>query len=274
VLSKIEVEGETDTPDFALTRSGTPVALHTSFSATVDGTNGNTLLHPVRAHFLNSNVTAQGDVVRLPSGRGHEVKLSVVVDDARLEDLLRLAVKAEKPFMTGAIRFHSNFDLPPGEGDVIERLQLAGNFGIDKGEFTNPDLGRKVQDLSRRGQGKPEDKDSGSDVSTLSGAFALSGGQLNLQRLSFAVTGAEVRLDGSYGIEKGILDFHGKLRLDAKLSQTMTGYKSVLLRPFNGFFRKQNVTEIPIRIGGTREHPTFGLDFHHSAGAQDHSARR
>jgi hypothetical protein len=53
------------------------------------------------------------------------------------------------------------------------------------------------------------------------------------------------------------------LRLQAKLSQTMTGWKSVMLKPFNGFFAgKHGGTEVPIKITGTRENPSFGLDFH------------
>src|SRR6185437_488585 len=48
-LDSIEVKGTTETPDFALKIGGHPMALHTEFEATVDGTNGNTVLHPVRA---------------------------------------------------------------------------------------------------------------------------------------------------------------------------------------------------------------------------------
>jgi hypothetical protein len=176
--------------------------------------------------------------------------------------------------MTGGIRFRSTFDLLPGRGELIERLKLAGKFGVDGGEFTNPELAQKVQTLSRKGQGRPQDRALGSDISTLSGTFALGDGTLGLRQLSFAVTGARVQLDGSYGLQSGSLDFHGKLKLDAKLSQTMTGYKSVLLLPFNSFFRKQNVTVIPIKIGGTREQPSFGLDFHRSSGARNQSARK
>jgi hypothetical protein len=51
--------------------------------------------------------------------------------------------------------------------------------------------------------------------------------------------------------------------MDAKLSQTMSGYKSILLRPFDPFFRKNQATQLPIKISGTRNEPSFGLDFHH-----------
>jgi len=43
----------------------------------------------------------------------------------------------------------------------------------------------------------------------------------------------------------------------------MTGAKSFLLKAFDPFFRKNGETELPIKITGTREHPSFGLDFHH-----------
>ncbi|MFZ0787502.1 MAG: hypothetical protein WAM67_17070, partial [Candidatus Acidiferrales bacterium] len=56
------------------------------------------------------------------------------------------------------------------------------------------------------------------------------------------------------------------LRLEAKLSQTLTGWKSVVLKPFNHFFEgKDGGTEIPIKITGTRDHPSFGPDFHDKA---------
>ena len=65
------------------------------FSATVDGTNGDTLLHPVTAHLLNTVIVAQGGVVRSPDKKGKEITLDVTVDKGRLEDLLRLAGKGD-----------------------------------------------------------------------------------------------------------------------------------------------------------------------------------
>ena len=43
-LARIEVQGETDTPDFRLKVSGHPVSLRTEFHAIVDGTDGDTYL--------------------------------------------------------------------------------------------------------------------------------------------------------------------------------------------------------------------------------------
>ena len=53
VLHNIVVDGTTDVPDFQLDHGGQPVHLTTQFHAIVDGTNGNTYLQPVNAHFLN-----------------------------------------------------------------------------------------------------------------------------------------------------------------------------------------------------------------------------
>ena len=60
VLQHIEVDGQTDTPNFALKSGGTAVDLKTTFHSVVDGTNGDTILDPVDATFLNSEFICKG----------------------------------------------------------------------------------------------------------------------------------------------------------------------------------------------------------------------
>jgi len=86
------------------------------------------------------------------------------------------------------------------------------------------------------------------------------------------VTGAAVELAGTYGLKTEQLDFHGKLHLDAKLSQITTGVKSFLLKPFDPFFRKNGETVIPIKVTGSKDKPSFGLDFHHKDDQEKASA--
>lgn len=262
-LNEIEVQGETDTPDFMLKLSGHPVALHTTYSATVDGTNGDTLLHAVRANFLHTTIAAKGGVVKAEAGKGRVISLNVAIRGGRLEDLMRLVVKADKPFMTGEVNLHTKMELPTGQGSLIDNLRLTGGFGVEEGEFSDPQVNDKVQELSRRGEGKPGDEDAGSSVSELNGGFTLNDAILNFKELKFEVSGASVQLSGSYGLENEQLDFHGKLRLHAKLSQTVTGVKSVILIPFDPFFRKNKATELPIKVTGTQDAPSFGLDIGH-----------
>lgn len=262
VLESIDVEGETITPDFAVSIAGHPLRLRTVYQATVDGTNGDTLLHPVIAEFLNTTLVCNGGIVK-PAGRpGREILLEVTTDEARLEDLLRLAVKSDHPLMTGAVRLTTKFDLPPGEGDVVDRLRLDGKFGIGAAQFASQEIRGKLESLSRRGQGKPKDEDAGSAVSSLKGTFLLRNGQITFRDLTFGVAGATVQLAGTYGLRDEKLDFHGTLRLQAKLSQATTGIKSFLLKPFDPFFRKNGATVLPIKVTGTRDQPSFGLDFH------------
>jgi hypothetical protein len=206
---------------------------------------------------------ANGMVVKTPDNKGREVLLDVVINKGRIEDLLRLVVKADKPLMTGSVKLSTKFDLNPGDADIIDRLKLNGRFGVGAAQFTSPEVREKLEGLSRRGQGHPGDEDAGSSVSDLRGTFALGGGVISFKQLTFSVPGARVQLAGTYGLKSEALDFHGKLILQAKLSQTQTGIKSFMLKPFDSFFRKGDVTQLPIKVTGTRDKPSFGLDLHH-----------
>ena len=259
VLNKMEVEGEADTPDFRVINGGQAVSLHTTFSATVEGTNGDTILHRLRGQFLHTTLLASGEVVRKPEARGRSVVLNLRMDAGRLEDLLQLGVKSNPPAMTGEVKLAAKFNLPPGRTNLVDRLKLNGIFGVSRAAFTSPGMREKVATLSRKGLGKPKDADAGSAISDLKGRFQLDNGLMTFRDLHFQVEGVQVQVDGTYGLTNEILNFHGKLRLNAKLSQTTTGFRSVVLKPFDGFFRKNGMTEIPIKITGTRISPAFGL---------------
>lgn len=262
-LENLEVVGETTTPDFTVKSGDHPMMLKTEFSATVDGTNGDTLLHPVRAHFLGSTLVCNGSIVKAASGNGREILLDVSADDAKVQDLLLLAVKNDQPLLTGVIDLHTKFDLPPGPGDVADRLRLQGKFAIDDARFTSSKVTAKIKDLSRHGEGHPDDPEAGDAVSQLRGQFGLQETVLSFSRLGFRVRGANVQLHGSYGLKQETLDFQGNLRLQAKPSQMVTGFKSLLLKPFDGLFRKNGMTQFPIKVTGSRDHPSFGLNFGH-----------
>jgi len=112
-LDRLEVNGKTDTPDFSLDNAGKPVALHTDYSATVDGTNGDTELHPVHAILGKSEIVASGSVLSV-KGQGHQISLDVTTPHARIEDILQLAIKSDQPFLRGPIRVAAKLSLPPG----------------------------------------------------------------------------------------------------------------------------------------------------------------
>ena len=271
VLDHIVVDGETDTPDFQLDTAKHDVPLHTNFHAIVDGTNGDTYLQPVDATLGHSHILAVGDVVRVPGGGGHNITLDVTVDRARIEDMLQLAVKTEPPIMTGALKLRTKFFLPPGKVRVTDKLQLQGTFQIDGAHFTNEKVQAKVDQLSLRAQGHAKEAEQESkgapaanELSMMQGAFNLNADKLTFSDLHYTVPGAHIALTGVYSLDGKQFDFHGTARMDAKVSQMVTGWKSMVLKLADPFFSKNGAgTEVPIQVTGTNSEPHFGLDFHH-----------
>jgi AsmA-like C-terminal region len=264
VLSSLEVDGQTDTPDFSLDKVGRPIPLHTDFSATVDGTNGDTYLHPVNATLVKSLIVAVGRVVRMPEKHGHLISIDATVPNGRIQDFLSLAINSDKPMLTGPVKLKAKLTIPPGQIRTIEKIVLDGEFNVENGKWSSPDLREKLESLSRHALGKPQSDDSGSAVSGLSGDFLLQDGIIHFRRLGFTVEGAAIDLAGTYGLLNGDLNLSGHLRLQAKLSQTMTGTKSVLLKPLDPFFEKKGYgTVLSIRITGTRDNPVFGVTVFH-----------
>jgi AsmA-like C-terminal region len=264
VLSSLEVQGVTDTPDFSLDKVGRPVPLHTDFSATVDGTNGDTYLHPVNAMLAQSLIIAVGSVVRLPQKKGHLISIDTTVPNGRIQDFLSLAINSDKPLLTGPVKLKAKLTIPPGEVHVIEKMILDGKFAVDKANWSSPALREKLESLSRHALGKPKDADSGSAVSDLNGNFLLQDGVIHFRSLTFGIEGAAIDLAGTYALRGGELDLAGHVHLQAKLSQMTTGSKSLLLKAIDPFFEKGGSgTVLPIHITGTRENPVFGITVFH-----------
>ena len=260
VLERIQVKGETNTPNFSIDVAGQPVPLKTTFDAVVDGTSGDTWLERVEAHIAETLLVAKGAIVRAKDVKGRHISLDVKIEDGRIEDVLRLAVKAPKPIMTGRMRLETKFRLPAGEQDVVDKLELTGAFSLNEARFTNMNVQQRINTLSHRGKGENDDN-SPSVVSRLSGRFALRGGLLTLSDLSFGVPGAVVQLAGTYDLRREEMDFRGHLLTEATLADMTTGTKAVLARIAQPFFQRPGGgSKIPIKITGPREKPAFGLD--------------
>jgi hypothetical protein len=272
-LGRIEVAGATDTPDFRLAVSGHPVPLHTTFQAIVDGTDGDTYLDPVNAQMLHSAFTARGKIVRMTNPPGHDIQLDVVLHHAHIEDLLKLGVKTDPPVMTGAVEMKTKLRLSAGRDDVIQRLKLNGNFSVPASTFTNEKLQDRIDSLSLRSQGEAKlaQQPHPADVSSaVEGVFALDQAVLSFSSVHFGIPGTEADMTGQYSLDGNTFDFHGKIRMAAKLSQMTTGWKSIVLKPVDPFFHKGGAgTELPFKITGTRSEPKFGLDFHHKDDAEE-----
>lgn len=266
-LSRIEVKGETDTADFRIAVSGHRVPLHTEFQAIVDGTDGDTYLELVRANLRHSPIIAKGKIIRTKNVHGHDIELEVALNQARIEDLLTVGVRTQPPIMAGEIELNCRLSLMPGKPDVADRLQLAGNFHVPSGSFDNAKLQRRIDDLSFKSRGEPKLVGTTPDVpitSDLQGSFKLKDGILSFSSLQFRIPGTHANMTGQYSLDGNVFDFHGILRMEAKLSEMTKGWKSILLKPIDPFFHKNGAgTEVPFKITGTRSEPHFGLDFRH-----------
>lgn len=275
-LDHIDVQGETTTPNFSLDLAHRPLPLNTKFHAIVDGTNGDTYLQPVDAWLKHTHILARGKVVHNQGAPGKSINLDVVVDPGHIQDLLLLADKDPQPLMTGAVHLHMNMNLPPGPASVTDRLQMQGSFSLENAVFTSDKIQSKVDELSLRGQGKPKQADNASAIeaatpqpgalgitSEMRGDFNFANHKLTLSALNYRVTGADIALSGTYDLNGQTLNFTGTARLNAHVSQMVTGWKSWLLKPVDPFFAKNGAgTQVPIKVGGTTTHPDIGLNFH------------
>lgn len=281
-LRDLNVDGVTDTPDFALTHFGTPMALHTQFHADVDATNGDTWLDPVNATLGQSNFTVHGKVVGLrgdngnqsggetkkgtaPRIGGHDISLMVDVPRGRMEDFLRLASKSGSPLLTGLLTMETSLEIPPGKEPVHERIKLKGRFSLQDAQFTDAKIQDRVADLSLRGQGRPKDakNKTGDDQvrATMQSDFTMAHGAIQLPDLKYDLPGADVAMSGTYMLDGGALNFKGTAKMQATVSQMVGGWKGFFLKPADRFFKKDGAgTKVPIHIDGTREDPHFGVD--------------
>ncbi len=271
VLERIDVDGATDTPDFALKRKLQPVHLRTMFHSIVDGTDGDTILDPVDAKFGNSEFFCRGSVSHSPGAEGKTISLSAETKHARMEDILKLVMGGNRPILKGVVDFKTEILIPQGPAPVLDKLRLNGRFEISNGEFTSAKVEKTLATLSHRARGiskKEEEERRNADenvASDLIGVFTLRDGVASFTRCAFRVPGATVLMTGDYNLRSEAIDMKGIFRMDATLSHTQTGLKSLLLKPFDLFFEKKGAGfQVPISLTGNREKPIFeALILHH-----------
>lgn len=261
-IEQIETSGRTHTPDFRLTElDGTSLPLETSYQAVVDGTKGDVDLKDVDVTLGHSQFHARGTVLGTHGVKGKRVTVNVTSNSAHLAELLRFVSKAGAPPADGVLTINTAFDLPQGKQPVLDRLVLDGSVRTDRLKFTNDGVQQKIDELSRRGQGRPADASIEEVASSLAAKFSLQKGVLRYRALSFIVEGANIQLDGTHSLKSRTLDLEGVAFLSAPVSKTVTGFKSWLLKPFDPLFRHKGSTRLVIRIDGTQDQPKVGLDF-------------
>jgi hypothetical protein len=177
-----------------------------------------------------------------------------------MTDILRLAMK-DAPFMEGTLNLKTSLELPNLDGKVKDKLRLDGKFDITDGHFLKSTIQDQIDGLSRRGQGQPNNQQIDEVISRMMGDFKLDGSVITFRELTFGVSGADVQLAGNYSLDADVLDFHGALRLQAKVSQTQTGWKHWLLKPVDPFLSNHGAgTYLRIQVVGSSKAPQFGRE--------------
>jgi hypothetical protein len=266
-LGNLTADGTTETPDFRLDISDHAVPLRTEFHAVVDGTTGDTWLDPVRARLGRTEITARGAVTRAEGVSGHNTDMNVVIERGRLEDILSLVLKSNPPLMRGALVSRVHFFDPAGPVSVSRKMRVEGTFAIKDGMLNNPEMQAKMDSLSMRAQGKPKlanVQEAEVVGSALSGRFSVANALLDVKDLDYQMPGAKMLADGQMQLVPSTFEFHGKVRTEATASQMTTGWKSMLLTPFDKLLKKNGAgLELPIKVTGTRSTYDLRLDFPH-----------
>jgi len=281
VIDQIDVEGQTDVPNFSVTSSSHQVRLRTQFHAAVNGENGDTFLRQVIATFWKTTVSSRGSVAGRSGQPGKTASLELAAKDGRIQDILLLFVQAKRAPMSGITSFHAKASIPPGARPFLEKVELHGDFGVNAGSFTNPTTQEGVNHMSEGALfGEPdhqkdakqkEENDPGTVLSHLKGHVELRDGTARFSNLSFSVPGALAQMQGTYNLITEKIDLHGTLKTVSEPSKTTSGVKAAILKVLSPFFKKKPVGYVmPVKITGTYEHPLFGLDLMDDRNKQGH----
>lgn len=259
VLERIEVQDATDSPDFGLKKNDHRVHLTTQFHAIVNGTNGDTQLDPVVAHFGRTTVISRGSVAGTSGQKGKTTTLDMASNEGRIQDMMLLFIKSKRSPIFGPVRFKAKVMVPPGHRPFIEKVNFDGDFGISDAHF-KPKLQAGINKLSERASGEKEEENPEDVISDLKGHVILRNGIATFSNVTFSVPGALAHLSGTFNLINEEINLHGTLDMQAKLSQTTKGVKSFLLKALDPFFKKKHAgAVVPIKITGTYGHPSYGL---------------
>jgi hypothetical protein len=247
-LGRIETAGAIEVPDFHVDKSGSVVPLRVSYQATVNGTNGETVLDPVEASFFRTTLIARGAIAK-------SATLDISVPRGRIDDILRLFVEEKAAPLSGSVNLHGKFVWPPGPRKFLEKIRMDLAFGIGGGRFRSVETQGAIDNLSL---GKD---DPGTVLTNLRGGVAFRNGIATFRNISFDAPGSSADIRGTYGLIDHRVELHGVLHTTGKLSDTTSGFKALVLKAISPFFKKkQEVKIVPFKITGTFKDAKVGLD--------------
>ena len=260
LLDHIEAQGSAETPDFMVTSGSHKVDLKNQFHVAVSASNGDVVLEQVSSQLRRTNIVTRGSVAAQPGKPGKTTTLDLCSKNGRIQDLLLLFITADRSPMTGVVSLCARVFLPSQIHPFLRKVELVGNFGIDTGTFTKEETQESVNKLSAESRDQ-DDHDPATVLSGLRGNVRVRDGIATFTNLAFNIPGASAEMHGTYELVSHKVDLHGTLKMDSSLSHTEHGPKAVFLKIMDPFFKKKpKGSQVPVKITGTYEKPSFGLD--------------
>jgi hypothetical protein len=199
------------------------------------------------------------------------VDLHVVMERGRIEDMMALAMKGNPTLLRGALATKTHLEIPPGPVSVSRKMRLEGTFAIRDAFLNDAKMQQQLDSMSERAKGKPHlanAQDAEVVGSSLTGKFSQANAVLDVNDLKFAMPGAQVSMDGQVQLVASTYEFQGKVRTEATASQMTTGWKSLLVKPFDKLLKKDGAgMEIPIKVTGTKSTYDLRLNYPHDTKA-------
>jgi hypothetical protein len=137
-------------------------------------------------------------------------------------------------------------------------VELQSEFQIQNARFTHSNTQEKLNKIAE----DPGQKHPNETVADFRGTVTLSQGVAHFSYLSVQDQGAAANFHGSYNLIDERVNMHGQLKTATSLTKTTHGgISAVFAKVLEPFFKKRpHETVVPVKIGGTYEHPSFGLN--------------
>ena len=257
-LPAVKVTGTASVTQFAVDNNEYPIDLEAEYQALVNGQTGLVQLQDVAASFLRTRLQVNGEV------DSRKVALQFRSESARIEDLLRIFTKAPTPALKAPVQLTANVRVPNEDGPFLRRVQMDARFRIENAVWARSGTQQRVNNLSARARGNAETAEAQTServFSDLSGTVRMDKGVANLRDVRFSIPGTVVTGGGTFNVITKDINLRGKARMEANISESLSGWKSAILKPFNALFRRKSQGKrgavVPVSIVGRYPKPQY-----------------
>jgi hypothetical protein len=207
-VAALGVKGEAELPQFRVRRKGPATAIRAHYTATVNGTTGETQLKEADVQFLRTRLAVSGSI-------GKTTTLDFHGRQSRVEDLIRVFASSGEPAIRGPIAFRARVILPAREAPFLRRLLLEGSFGMDDAQF-KPRTQDKMEKLSSRARGQDDDTRPADIESDLRGHVRMRDAVARLDGVRLRVPGAVANGGGTFNLITKRVELRGTVATERR----------------------------------------------------------